>query len=167
MSWFIEYQKTTMTASCLILFFALTSGTLLAQNVDKMEDLTPFLGHWIGTSTGFKDSKITRSEPAFEKIVMGLDGNTLEIDLYSESLRLHTIIYYSAEEYIYKYNPFYKSGSASYPAIFENGKLVVTPTPEKRFIFEIMPDGRFREYGEQKRNGVWEKYFEDIFKRVD
>ena len=156
-----------MKANFLILLFVLTTGGLLAQDADKMKDLAPFVGHWIGTSTGFQESKITRSEPAFEKIAMGLDGNTLEIDLYSESLRLHTIIYYSAEEDIYKYNPFYKSGSASYPAKFENGKLVVTPTPEKRFIFEIMPDGRFREYGEQKKNGVWEKYFEDIFIRVD
>ncbi len=156
-----------MKAKFFILLFVLTTCYSLAQDADKMKDLAPFVGHWIGNSTGFKEAKITRSEPAFEKITMDLDGNILEIDLYSESLRLHTIIYYDVKEDIYKYNPFYKTGSASYPAKIENGKLVVTPSSEKRFIFEIMPDGRFREYGEQRRNGVWEKYFEDIFIRVD
>ncbi len=158
-----------MKKTVLILMVVFASGLAKGQRNlnDQMQVLEQFVGNWIGTSKGFKNSKIIRNEPAFEKIEWGLDGNTLEIDLYSESLRLHTIIFYDSEEEVYSYNPFYKTGAASYPARFENGKLIITPNVDKRFIFEILPDGRFREYGEQRIEGKWELYFEDTFTRVD
>jgi hypothetical protein len=130
----------------------------------KLEFLT---GDWIGTATTLKNNSIISSNPAFEKVEYKLDKNILTIDLHSEPLQLHTIIYYDENDQSYYYNPFYKTGAATYPAQFVNGKLIVNPSNTKRFIFELTIEGKFREYGEQLIDGTWQVYFEDTFVKND
>jgi hypothetical protein len=128
-----------------------------------MQKLEHFTGDWVGISKAFENGKVTREIPAFEKISYKVDKHILTIDLYSESLKLHTVIYYDEEDETYYYNPFYKTGTARYPAKLVDGKLIVSPSESKRFIFEITAEGQFREYGETYENGQWVPYFEDVF----
>lgn len=138
------------------------SQSIQQQEIQKLDFL---IGNWIGTSKAFKNGKIKRQVPAFEKISFKVNEHILTIDLYSESLKLHTVIYYDDEAETYFYNPFYKTGTARYPAKLVNGKLIVNPSETKRFIFEITDKGQFREYGETFENGKWTMYFEDVFEK--
>jgi hypothetical protein len=132
---------------------------------EQMQKLNHFIGDWVGTSTAIKNDSTTSKIPAYEKISFKVDNHILTIDLYSESLKLHTVIYYDEEAETYVYNPFYKGGAAKYPAKLVNGKLIVSPSKTKRFIFEINEEGSFREYGEIFENGEWTMYFEDLFEK--
>lgn len=131
----------------------------------QMQKLNRFVGDWVGISTVFKDNEVSRQIPAYEKISLKVDAHILTIDLYSENLKLHTVIYYDEETKSYVYNPFYKDGTATYPAKMVDAKLIVSPSETKRFIFEITDEGKFREYGETYKNGEWRLYFEDVFQR--
>jgi len=152
---------------CFILFCVMLQAITYGQNEQQkqMYKLNHLVGDWVGTSTAFKNGEIVRQIPAYEKISYKVDSHILTIDLYSESLKLHTVVYYDAKDSTYYYNPFYKSGTARYPAELKDGKLIVSPNSTKRFIFEITEDGQFREYGENLIDGKWVKYFEDIFDR--
>ncbi len=131
----------------------------------EMQKLQHFVGDWVGTSMAFEQGDTIRKIPAYEKISYKVDGHVLTIDLYSESLKLHTVVYYDPKDKVYYYNPYYDSGTAKYTAKLKDGRLIVSPSESKRFIFEITEDGKFREYGETFENGEWILYFEDVFKR--
>ena len=105
--------------------------------------------------------------PAFEKISYKLDQNIITIDLQSESLQLHTIIYYNEKAEKYYYHPYYKTGTARYEAMFKDNKFIVTPNDTKRFIFHLTKEGKFQEYGEKLENCKWIKYFEDNFMKMN
>jgi len=154
-------------AFLLPVFFIFSLSTAIAQSLQQqqMQKLNHFVGDWVGISKSIENEKVTREIPAYEKISYKVDEHILSIDLYSESLKLHTVIYYDEEAETYYYNPFYKTGTAKYPVKLVNGKLIVTPSETKRFIFEITDEGKFREYGETFTNGKWTMYFEDIFQR--
>jgi hypothetical protein len=139
----------------------------IGQNtkLEMMQKLEFLTGEWIGTSSSIKNDSAVSSQPAYEKIEFKLDQHILTIDLLSPSLQLHTVINYDEDDQTYYYQPFYKNGSGKYPAQILDGKLVVSPSSMKRFIFELTPDGRFREYGEEMRDGTWKMYFEDIFEK--
>ena len=132
---------------------------------EKMSQLSFLVGEWIGTSKSFKNGKLEKEIAAFEKIEYQLDNHILTVDLNSESLQLHTVIYYDEEDKTYYYNPFYKTGAAKYKAEFDGKKLIVKPSAKKRFVFILDKQGNFTEYGEILTNGKWVKYFEDVFKR--
>jgi len=153
------------------LFFALllASPSLFSQNTkqEQMAKLKFMVGNWVGVSKGYENGKVVREEPAFEKIAYKVDQHVITIDLHSESLQLHTVLYYDEEEEVFYYTPFYKNGAGKYKAYLEEGVLVVKPSAEKRFIFRPTPEGGFQEYGETLIDGKWVKYFEDTFTRVD
>ncbi|MEM6516122.1 MAG: hypothetical protein AAF688_08050 [Bacteroidota bacterium] len=131
-----------------------------------MKQLDFMVGEWLGTSKTIKSDTVFSEIPAYEKIDYKLDGNIITIDLSSKSLQLHTVIYYSETDKTYYYNPYYKSGSARYPATFENGKFVVKASDSKRFIFTTDETGNFTEYGEQLMDRKWKVYFKDSFIRM-
>jgi len=149
--------------SSVIVYILLFSSCLFAQK--EMQKLDFMVGEWIGNSTSIKADTIYKKVPAYEKISYKIDENIITIDLASETLKLHTVIYYSKEDDTYYYNPFYKSGAATYPATYEGGKLIISPNDNKRFIFTTDALGNFTEYGEELIDGVWKKYFEDKFVR--
>ncbi len=151
-----------LSISCFIQANLVFSQTIQKQKMQKLEHFT---GDWVGISKAFENGTVIREIPAFEKISYKIDEHILTIDLYSESLKLHTVIYYDDEAKTYYYNPFYKTGTARYPAKLVNEKLIVMASKTKRFIFEITEEGKFREYGEYFKNGEWTIYFEDIFQR--
>lgn len=124
------------------------------------------VGDWVGTSTTYKNDSVATKIPAFEKISYKLDEHIITIDLYSELLQLHTIIFYDEEEKTYYYNPYYKKGSAKYKAEFKEGKFIVWPSETKRFVFKLTPEGNFQEYGEILDKGRWVTYFKDNFKKI-
>lgn len=129
-----------------------------------MEQLSFMVGEWIGTSKVYEDGKVSQQGSAYEKISYDLDKNILVIELNTEMLQLHTIIYYDEKDSTYYYYPFSKRGVGRYPAKYKDGQLVVSPSDTKRFIFSRTADGGFREHGEQLVDGEWVKYFEDTFK---
>jgi len=151
----------------LLILLTINITTLIGQSIQQqeMQKLSHFAGDWVGISKGYENGKVTREIPTYEEISYKVDKHILTIDLYSENLKLHTVIYYDEEDKTYYYNPFYKTGTARYPAKFLDGKLIVTPSETKRFIFEITADGQFREYGENLVDGKWIMYFEDVFDR--
>ena len=87
--------------------------SLQAQSIkkEKMRQLDFMVGEWIGTSTIYEDGVVTKQVPAFEKISYDLDSSILVVELKSELLQLHTIIYYNDAEGTYYYHPFSKKGS--------------------------------------------------------
>jgi len=143
--------------------------SLFSQNTEQeqMAKLEFMIGNWVGVSKGFEGDKVIREEPAYEKITYKVDRHIITIDLHSESLKLHTVLFFDENENHFYYNPFYKNGAGKYKAYLENGVLVVKPTAQKRFIFRPTQDGGFQEYGEKLIDGEWVKYFEDTFTRVD
>ncbi|MEM9075975.1 MAG: hypothetical protein AAGC43_03005 [Bacteroidota bacterium] len=128
-----------------------------------MELLSFMVGEWIGTSKIYENGLVTQEGSAYENISYDLDKNILVIELNTEMLQLHTIIYYDEKDSTYYYYPFSKRGVNRYPAEFKNGQLIVNSSETKRFIFGRTAGGGFREYGEELVNGNWVKYFEDAF----
>lgn len=136
------------------------------DRLNKMEALSFLEGNWEGTSSSLKQDSVVEMVKAKQTIQYGLDKHILIIDLASENLDLHTIIYYDDKEANYSYNPFYKNGAGSYSAeLSTEGQLIVRPNEQKRFIFQVS-NGKLQEYGETLENGVWTRYFEDNFVKV-
>lgn len=148
-----------------LLFFIFTAPSFLAQTIQqkKMEKLSFMIGDWAGTSITYKNDTIATKVPAFQKIAYQLDKSIITINLNSETLQLHTVIYFDDVDNKYHYNSYYKGGSGKYIGQFKDGKFTVSPNQKKRFVFNITKDGSFQEYGEILENGKWTKYFEDNF----
>lgn len=157
-----------LTKFCYVLFllsFVFNIYTTLAQEKEeKMKALDFMIGDWLGLSTRIDKGRVISSEPAFQKITYKVDKHIISIDLHSESLQLHTVIYYDEESQTYYYNPFYKNGSAKYKASYDDGKFEVKVSDKKRFIFKLTAESQLQEYGEIFQNGKWVRYFEDNFK---
>ena len=156
-----------ISISLLILFFTIpiASGQTIQQQ--QMKKLDFLKGDWVGVSAVYEDGAIAKQVPAYEKISYALDKSIITIDLKSESLQLHTVIYYDETDKTYYYNSYYKTGAGRYKAALLDNKFVVSASPIKRFIFHRTPEGNFQEYGEKLIHGEWVKYFEDNFKRVE
>jgi len=142
-------------------------NSLLGQSSgqENMEKLDFMIGEWVGISTTYQNDTIEKQAPAFQKISYKLNKSIITIDLQSEILQLHTVIYYDSIDGTYYYNPYYKGGKGEYAAEYKDGKLIVWPNKNKRFIFHLTPEGNFQEYGEKLENGEWVKYFEDNFQK--
>lgn len=149
-----------------IVFFLLNS--VYAQNIkqEKMEQLNFLVGEWIGTSKIYENGAVIKQGTAYEKISYDLGKNILVIELNTEFLQLHTIVYYDDKDQKYYYHRFSKEGAARYPAEFKNEQLVVWRDEKTRFFFGRTPEGNFKEYGEQLINGKWTIIFEDFFKNT-
>ena len=145
------------------LLFSCHSIFCQSESKEKMQKLNFLVGEWIGTSTIYEAGKVSKQVSAFEKISYDLDGSILVVELNTEILKLHTIIYYNDEKGNYSYNPFSEKGARSLPASFVDNKLVVHASETKRFTFEKVGKSGFREYGEELKEGTWEIYFEDVF----
>lgn len=130
---------------------------------EKMEQLDYMVGEWVGTSSSYKNGELINQVPAFEKISYDLNKSIIVIELNSETLKLHTIIYFDEADGTYYYNPFSENGARKLPATFTDGRFVVQANESKRFIFEKYEENGFREYGEELIDGQWVKYFEDVF----
>ena len=148
------------------LAFLLLANAVFGQNEkqQKMELLNFMVGEWIGTSKVYESGVVSKQGSAYQKISYDLDKNILVIELNTELLQLHTIIYYDEKDNTYYYYPFSKRGVSRYPAEYKNGQLIVRSNETNRFIFGRTSDGGFREYGERLIDGKWTKYFEDTFK---
>lgn len=151
------------------LLLALTlflSGSAKAQKSvaqEKMAKLQFMVGDWIGTSTQIKEGQVASEIPAFEKISSKVDGHIITLDLFSESLQLHTVIYYDEKEQSYFYHPYSKRGTGKYKGEFVEGEFRVWFNESRRLIFHLTEKGEFQEYGEILKDGKWSKYFEDTF----
>lgn len=160
-----------LISPCLYYAFAIiltTTNSVFGQTPrqENMGKLRFMVGEWVGISTTYNDDTVATQIPAFESISYKLDQNIITIDLYSELLQLHTVIYYNEKDEKYYYNPYYKSGAGRYDATYRNGKLIVQPNENKRFVFHLTPEGNLQEYGEKREDGKWVRYFEDNFKRM-
>jgi hypothetical protein len=162
----MRYQKASKYFYFIVLIFLCNS--VFAQNLkqEKMEQLNFLIGEWVGTSKIYENGVVTRQGSAYEKISYDLDKNILVIELNTEFLQLHTIIYYDEKDQKYYYHRFSKEGAARYPAEFKDGQLIVWRDEKTRFFFGSTPEGGFQEYGEQLINGEWTKIFEDTFKNT-
>ena len=152
-------------ATVVIFTFANYSWAQSTKN-SAMEKLNFLVGEWVGISRTYQGDGILTEVPAYEKIQYKLDKSIITIDLSSETLQLHTVIYYDEKTQKYFYNPFYVNGAAKYEADLKDGEFVVNPTSSKRFVFRLTEDGKFQEYGENLIDGKWVKYFEDTFTKM-
>jgi len=160
---FYQYHKHYYFIICLFLFNSALGQTLKQE---KMEQLSFMIGEWVGTSKLYTNEIVSQEVPAYQKITYSLDKSIIIIQLKSETLQLHTVIYYDDKEKTYYYNPFSKKGARKLPAEYKNGQFIVSSPNNKRFIFSKTSEGGFQEYGEQLINGKWIKYFEDNFINV-
>ena len=144
------------------------TNSLISQNSvkNKMEQLKFMVGDWVGISNSYKKDSIVSKVPAYQKKSYKLNKNIITIDLLSETLQLHTVIYYDDKADQYFYNSYYKGGTGKYTGEFKDNKFIVSPNKVKRFIFHSPSKGVFQEYGEKYENGKWVKYFEDNFKKT-
>ncbi|MFK8060186.1 MAG: hypothetical protein AB8B78_08865 [Polaribacter sp.] len=147
-----------------LLTFLFAHTLSYSQTKEKpMNKLSFMIGNWVGISKTYQNNTIKTEVPAYQKIEYKLNKNIITIDLQSKTLRLHTVIYYDKKDEKYHYNSYYKNGAGKYTGVLKNGKLVISPTSEKRFIFQLMKNGEFQEHGEKLVNGKWITYFKDIF----
>lgn len=128
---------------------------------EKMAQLAFMVGDWEGISKSYSEEG-TKQVNAHELVQYKVDKNLITIDLDSESLKLHTVIYYDVEEQTYFYCPFYKKGAGKYKGEMENGAFRVWFSKERRLLFTKTEEGAFHEFGERLVDGKWVKYFEDI-----
>ncbi len=151
-----------------IITFLFLSNLAFSQNLkqEKMELLDFMVGEWVGTTKAYENGEVSRKGSAYQKITYDLDKSILVIELNTELLQLHTIVYYDSEDNQYYYYPFSKRGVSRYPAEYKVEQLIVWSSEKNRFIFSRTEEGGFREYGEQLVNGKWVKYFEDNFKNT-
>ncbi len=145
------------------LVLGLTAMQSSAQNTrkKKMDQLAFMVGDWEGISTSFKETGNTQVK-AHEVVQYKVDEHLITIDLESESLKLHTVIYYDEKEQTYYYCPFYKTGAGKYKGQYASNQFLVSFSDSRRLVFELTPEGYFHEYGEQLKEGKWVTYFEDI-----
>jgi len=159
-----------LSLHCLVFIsFLFMSTSIVSQNLkqEKMKNLSFMIGDWVGTSNVYADGKITKQVPAFQKISYDVNAHIVVIELHSELLQLHTIIYYDEKDEHYYYYPFSKRGVSKSPATFKEGKLIVQPNKETRYVFSKTSENGFRERGEKMIDGKWVTYFEDNFKNTD
>ena len=144
-------------------FSLLNGNQIFAQTTSakKMAQLSFMVGDWEGISKSFQEDG-TKEVMAHELVQYKVDGHLITIDLESESLKLHTVIYYDEKDKTYYYCPFYKSGSGKYKGELENGAFRVWFSKERRLLFTKTSEGAFHEYGERLQEGNWVTYFEDI-----
>lgn len=156
-----------MIRSYLIVIFILGINSIYAQSNqhDKMQKLKFLIGSWEGTSSSINNN-ISKTVKANQNIKFGLDQHIIIIDLHSETLDLHTIIYFDEMQNKYSYNPFYKNGSGKYSAELIDDKLIVMPNDSKKFVFQLKANDGLQEYGEKLEDGEWIRYFEDNFERI-
>lgn len=128
----------------------------------KMQALSFMVGDWVGISKSVAETE-TSTVPAYQKIQFKVDSSILTIDLLSESLLIHTVIYYDEKAETYYYNPYYRTGAAKYRGEIKDGKFWVHASDTRRFIFQRLANGRLREQGEKLVDGTWQTYFEDTF----
>ena len=149
----------------LLSFFLLGHTALIGQNnkKEKMEALSFLIGDWVGTSKILKNGLVEKEVPAFQKISYDLNQHIIVIELQSELLQLHTIIYFDEETSQYMYNPFSEKGVRKYPAELIDGKFIVSASEKNRFVFSRKSENTFQEYGESLKDGKWIRYFEDNF----
>lgn len=159
----MRYRTKFSPLYLLILFFF--AGTSFGQTVkqQKMALLEFMVGEWIGTTTVYKEGQVAKQGSAYQSIQYDLDSNILVIELNTELLQLHTVIYFDDKDNTYYYYPFSSRGVNKYPAKYDNGQFIVSSSATNRFIFTTTEDGGFREYGERLIDGKWVKYFEDMF----
>lgn len=152
----------------LLSLFLFCNTALIGQDIkkEKMEALSFMVGDWVGTSKVFKDGLVEKEVPAFQKISYDLNKHIIVIELQSELLQLHTIIYYDEEKSQYVYNPYSEKGVRKYPAELRDGKFVVLASDKNRFVFSRPAENTFQEYGESLKDGKWQRYFEDNFKDI-
>ena len=148
--------------------FLLCQLPMTGQSIkqEKMDALYFMIGDWVGTSKVYKDRLIDNEVPAYQKISYDLNKHIIVIELQSELLQLHTIIFYDDESAQYVYNPYSEKGVRSLPAAIEDGKFVVSASETNRFVFSRTSEDTFQEYGEQFKDGKWTRYFEDNFRDV-
>ena len=130
-----------------IMVISSISGQTLRQK--KMEKLNFMIGEWVGTSTSFKNDTISKQVPAFEKISYSLDKNLITIDLHSQSLQLHTVIYYNEKDKKFYYTPYSKRGTGTYPATYNEGEFTVWFSKKKKVDISPYSRGQF--------SGIWRK----------
>ncbi len=150
----------------LIMGFCLVSTMSIGQETEReyMAKLSFLMGDWKGESKGFTNGVASEPVIAYEKIQYLLDGDIMTLDLDSPKLKLHTVINYSLADSCYYYTPFTKSRSSKFKGqIDDKGRFLVYFNESRHLIFERTPEGAFHEYGEQLKDGKWEKYFEDLF----
>lgn len=145
----------------MVISISATKSQAQSTSKEHMEQLSFMVGDWEGISTSFAktgDKKVK----AHEVVQYKVDQYLITLDLESESLKLHTVIYYDEKEQTYYYCPFYKKGAGKYKGSYNDGKFLVTFNSTKRLVFKQTPEGYFHEYGEQLKDKKWVKYFEDI-----
>ena len=148
-----------------ILLFVFIVNLANAQSIkkEKMEKLAFMVGKWVGTSKSFSENN-TKQIPAYEEINYKLNNTLITLDLMSEALKLHTLIYYDEDDQTYYYCPFSERGTGKYRGEYKDNKFMVWFNESRRLIFQLTSDGYFQEYGESLKEGKWEKYFEDTLK---
>lgn len=150
----------------LLLIFSIQSSTnfIYSQEVEKKEmaKLSFLIGNWTGNSYSYSRNDTTKVK-VNESANYILDGNAITLDVYSSSVQLHTLITYSVKDSCYYYQPTSKTESYNKSkGYFKGGKFMVYFDNKSRLIFEKTENGEFHEYGERLKEGVWQKYFEDI-----
>ncbi|NNK18986.1 MAG: hypothetical protein HKP49_07510 [Maribacter sp.] len=159
----MRYRKPIKYFYLIVLLFLCHSGFSQDLKREKMEQLSFMVGEWIGTTKAYENGVVVRQDSAYENISYDLDKSILVIELNTEFLQLHTVIYFDEEDQKYYYHRFSKSGAARYPAEFKEGQFIVQRDEKTRFFFSGTPEGGFIEYGEKLIKGVWTRYFEDSF----
>ncbi|CAM1345529.1 hypothetical protein [Tenacibaculum amylolyticum] len=145
-----------------ISFFLISALISAQEEKEALQKLSFMIGNWQGTSTSFSNNT-QKSVSVSENVRYILNGNLITLDVKSPWIELHTIISFNKKEQSYYYHPFSKTGvKAGYKGTYKDGVFRVYFNPGRRLTFTQTTKGEFHEYGEQLKNGVWEKYFEDI-----
>lgn len=159
----MKHQNTMKYFYLILLVFLFNSAFAQNQKQEKMEQLSYLVGEWVGISKIYENGVVSKQGAAFEKISYDMDKSILVIELNTEFLQLHTIVYYDDTDQKYYYSRFSKSGAAVYSAEFKDGQFIVWRDEKTRFFFTSTPDGGFQEFGEKLINGEWIRTFEDTF----
>lgn len=144
-------------------------------NSDLQEKMKPFAvmeGRWKGSGWMMGEDRRRRTFTQEEVIQFKLSGTVLEIE--GKGMSNGTVVHHALalispgkEGGKYEFNSILQSGmKGTYPAYWENGKLIWQPVEQVRYVIEIDEEGRWFEIGEYNAGTQWYKFMEMTLEKV-
>lgn len=163
----------SLVASFQIPVLAQESYALNPELQQKMAPFAKLEGHWKGSGWMMSQDRVQMTFEQEEQIQFKLSGTVLEIEGKGTSngeVIHHALAFISPsqEEGKFDFTSILQSGmKGTYPAYWQDGKLIWQPVEQVRYIVQINERGQWFEIGEYNAGPKWYKFMEMTLERVE
>lgn len=138
----------------------------------KMSTLSFLEGKWKGSGWMLGQDRQKKTFVQEETVEFKLSGTLLEVEGLGKSGEtvVHNAIAWihpGENDGEFQFTSFLQSGlHGTYPAKFENGKLIWNPVEQVRYTIWINEQGQWQEIGEYNAGSAWYQFFEMTLDRI-